>query len=132
MELFTQTTGANMKTLSLLSLLIFATSSYAFQSDDKIKCWDSVSNNTYSIKIVDLGDEEAYIKVRTNSGKYFYPARRVIFDESNQGATFAILSSDNTQILEEIFVSHPTDEEKILFGEYTDGADSRGLECRLL
>ena len=70
-----------MKILIFTTLVTLSTYSYAFESGDKIKCTDSVSSHTYLIKIVDIGDEEAYIKVETNLGNYFYPSSRVIFDE---------------------------------------------------
>src|SRR3989339_1766346 len=110
-----------MKILIFTTLVTLSTYSYAFESGDKIKCTDSVSSHTYLIKIVDIGDEEAYIKVETNLGNYFYPSSRVIFDENSMGATFQMLSSNNQEILEEIFLPYPTVNSEIIHGDYMDG-----------
>ena len=121
-----------MKTLLFLSLLIFASLAFAFQSGDKIDCWDNVSRYTYKIKIVDIGDEDAYIKVKTDPGSYFYPSSRVIFNESSEGATFEMISKDRKTIEEEIFVPYPAPGQDIVYGDYTDMADSRRLRCKIL
>jgi len=131
-NLQTPNQGVIVKILFLTSLITLSTYSYAFNSGDKIKCTDDVSGFTYLIKIIDIGDEEAYIKVQANSRNHFYPSSRVIFDENSEGAIFQMLSSDNQRIVEEIFIPHPVSGSNIIFGDYIDGGDSRVVECHIL
>jgi hypothetical protein len=123
-----------MKRISILTLVLLSvtTTSFAFDSGDKIRCFDDVSGETSTIKITDLGDEKAYVKFSGNSYSRFYSTSRVNFRLSDTGAIFQMISEDHTVITEEIFLPYSIKNSGHGYGDYADRGDSRSIECELL
>lgn len=117
------------KNLLGLALLTFSVQAMALTSGDVINCYDGVSNENYQIKITDVGDEAAYIRI-TGTNPRFYPQTQVAFGEYYEGSYFAMLSLDGT---EEEAIVLPTEIElgQPIFGTYSDRGDSRAITCTL-
>lgn len=116
---------------ALLVFLTFAQSALAFQSGDKYQCFDSVSGETYFLKIMDIGDEEAFVQISGPQGKRFYPAERVILDVNSTGAQFGMLDN-NGSFVEGISLEKEVSVRGRGAGFYADRGDSRGIDCKKL
>ncbi len=125
--------NTKIKMMLLGTLLALSTTvlAFDFQSGDKITCFDDVSGYTYTVKIQDIGDEEAYVRVRTDRGNYFYPATRVIFSQSELGITIEMLNADNTEVEEDLIIPYFSSNDELVYGDYSDRGDSRPVDCRL-
>ena len=111
--------------------LILSSSVSAFESGVRIACRDSVSGYKYDIKIVDIGDEEAYVRItRPGQSNQFYPSNKVVFDESDKGATFELLNNQGATV-EGLFVDYSIENADNGESYYYDGGDSRAIECFL-
>lgn len=105
--------------------------SFAFVSGDKIRCEDDVSGYVYTIKIEDLGDYEAYVRVDMGqAGTAFLPSDRVIYRESESSAIFHLM--ENGVNYESIELSSDIKDFGSGEGLFLDGGDSRPMYCKLI
>lgn len=117
---------------TLLVFLTFAQSALAFSTGDKYQCADHVSGETYFLKIVDMGDEAAYVKISGPSGQRFYPVDEVVFDVNTAGAQFAMLDKHGRNFIEGITIHEEVSVRGRGAGLYVDNGDSREIDCRKL
>lgn len=119
------------KAAFLAVVALSASSVLAFQSGDKIVCYDDVSAETYTIKIQDVRDEEAYVRIDSPNGSdRFYPSSRVRFSMHSDGFSVDMIDS-RRRIAESIDVDQVVSTRGEGPGVYADRGDSRGIDCVL-
>lgn len=93
----------------------------------ELKCFDEVSNQSYLIKLIDWGDQDAEITVKTN-GQIIdqYGEDETHFSDSSQDASF-IISRSGQYLFSIVFENYNTKK-----AYYMDNGDSRSLDCRLI
>ena len=118
-----------MKTFFLFSLISISNLGHAFVSEDKYICTNSLAAETYELKILDVGDEEAYVKVKyLNGAEQFFPKNQVIFSINTSGAFFHVYDKN----MKELFTVGVDEEVSLLgqgSGSYQDAGDSTGIDC---
>lgn len=113
----------------LITTLAFASQTYALQSNDQIKCSDPATKSTFVAKVLDIGDEDAYVRIE-GSGARFYPSSRVIFGENSEGAYFSMRDQYGFEI--EALEIPANIQNKVPFeATYFENNDSRSFTCVL-
>jgi len=112
------------KSLVVASLVLSAVAqAHMFESGTKIKCYDSVSDYTYLLKVI--GDVDANIKVSRN-GKLLNEFINADFNYGFEDTRFTALSNGNEEF-QVVFPKHDLSQ-----AYYADGGDSRALECKFV
>lgn len=115
---------------SMVAMILIPGVASAFESGDRIECFDDVSGYTYQIKIVDLGDLEAHVRVLNGRRLVrFYPASSVSFSTDVASVSFDLLKNGETEESIEVSLLVKTRGEGR--GVYADRGDSRSLDCVL-
>lgn len=125
--------STNRNSLAWTLLLAFISQSVlSFETGDKFRCDDSVSGHSYTVTVVDTGDNLAKIKVKTPGVTLSYNTVNVIYDENSEGSVFQIMSLDYKTIVETILIPHDFQGYQHFSGTYMDQGDSRNLDCKFL
>ncbi len=118
---------------AILTVFAISSSAFALVSQDRVVCSDQSSNRTYQIKILDIGDESAEVRVRraaADGGNYSYVSKDVVFDEYEGGATFTMLY--NGYAVEVIEVPDALETQGHSSATYTDRDGSHAIACKLV
>ena len=116
--------------LVLLILSTLASTAMALESGDTLRCYDKVSSELFLVRIVDAGDETAWVRV-FGSKPRFYPIRNVSLEENDKTIEILMLSKFGKTMLESIEVPSTIKRGDSVSGTYADRGDSRGLECQV-
>ncbi len=116
------------KTLITASLVTFSSSIFAFTpaSGMVLKCYDSVSNYTYKMTLVDLGDETAQIEVFNHYGKKIENHKQAAFNEHSSGSFFLTYKNDQE------YFSINFNNNDLFDAYYEDRGDSRAVDCHII
>ncbi len=99
----------------------------ALVSGDKVVCYDDVSNEKYTAKLVDLGDEEAYVRIEGLNPR-FYSSSQVVFNANSEISYFVMLNKSGIEV-EALTIPVDASKEAPFFGTYSDRGDSRAVDC---
>ncbi len=108
---------------------------FELQSGLTLKCYDDVSNQTYVIKVVDIGDEDGDVKIYqgTSTRRLLNHFKSVEIRGSGQGTLFSVWddreghSNYNQPIWNVVFPDDNTSD-----AYYFDGGDSRPIDCKIV
>lgn len=113
-----------------LSLIMITIPSFAFakvvnpQSGDRYVCTDSVSGHVWDLRIVDVGDEEAWIRVsQTNGVTLTFRGENAHVEMSKDAMTF------NTYMNGQQYDTITFENYDLQTVTYADGGDSRPMSC---
>lgn len=116
-----------MKAIIALSFVILSSTAFAKtfipQSGLKFTCYD-LANQTYSLKVVDLGDQDAQVIVHDQGvvvGHY-----KAEYKEYSEGSYF-VASNGSSELFEIVFPDN-----NIKAAYYQDAGDRRSLSCKAL
>jgi hypothetical protein len=125
--MFAYKIGGFMKKLLLAGLLSLSSTMYAQTfhptSGIVLTCFNDVTSDYYDLKIVDIGDEEADIKVISGESSKNYS--NSFFGQNSEGSYF--IAIENGQSL--FNVNFPNND--LAEAYYVDSGDSGGIECAL-
>jgi hypothetical protein len=117
-----------VKTIGL-GFLMASQSAMALQSGDKIVCFDDVSSYKYQIKVLDIGDEEGYVRVTHGKKLIKFYDRDNVAIEGHMSGTSIIMLEDGRDVAAIHLESTPGTED-LADSYYEDGGDSRGVDCK--
>jgi hypothetical protein len=107
------------------TILTAQAKSFVPMSGMKMTCFDNVANQTYSLKIVDIGDEEAQIIVH-EKGRVIARYTQATFKEYDKGSYFVVTENGR-----EMFgIDFPNNDIEAVY--YHDGGDSRSIDCKFM
>lgn len=107
-----------------MSLMVHA-KTFVPESGMKFSCYDDVANQTYFLKIVDIGDQQAQVMVQER-GRVVSRYNNVAFNEYDKGSFFVVYERGA-----ELFsIDFPKNDLREAY--YMDGGDSRSLACKFL
>lgn len=119
---------AVMFLLFVMSLTAKAQPESFFQSGDTFACTDAVSGTLSTLKVLDMGDEDAYVRIKSSSGVRFYNSKMVRLRDTDEGLVFSMFKGND--FVQAIVVHPDVLSQKIGTGTYEDRRDSRPLACR--
>jgi len=112
------------KSLVVVSLVLSVVAqAHMFESGTLIKCYDSVSDYTYLIKVI--GDVDTNIKVSRN-GHLLNEYINGDFNHGFKDTRFTALV-DGSEAFQIVLPKH-----KLAKAYYADGGDSRALKCKFV
>lgn len=114
-----------------LGVLMASQSVMALQSGDKIVCFDDVSGYKYQIKVLDIGDEEGYVRV-THGKKLikFYGRGDAIVEGHLDGTS--IIMMENGRDVAAIHLEYSSGTEDLAESYFEDDGDSRSVDCKII
>jgi hypothetical protein len=118
-----------MKHLLALAILTISSAvgaqTFNPESNMQFSCIDSVSNYSYHLTIVDIGDEEGKI-VEFKKFPLITAYDNVVFNENSEESSF-VAFKEGKVLFSIVFPNNDLKE-----AYYADGGDSRAMDCKIL